>query len=250
MFVCVFCSVDPECERGGSGQPVCVLHHDQPEWRGTVQSDLLTYCPLWLDAPVFPVLIRVNRSPLLPPHAAPIQQAEELMRKIEKEEEQISYDDPEKKVFHLCIVNLVIGWVPAAVVFYRSGKSLPTMLLKTGALWVIFFNVSARKLHLLFWETNPRCSLFNYPNSMSGTRLSVMYCPSLYCWLYLFNSSCFYCEKKIYVAFTAPQENSCCFFGLCGWRDNLRTAFASYYYYLYVLFKPFEIVKMMSDPTV
>ena len=35
--------------------------------------------------------------------------AEELMRKIEKEEEQISYDDPDKKVFHLCIVNLVIG---------------------------------------------------------------------------------------------------------------------------------------------
>lgn len=41
-------------------------------------------------------------------------QAEELMRKIEKEEEQISYDDPDKKVFHLCIVNLVIGSVPAA----------------------------------------------------------------------------------------------------------------------------------------
>ena len=36
-------------------------------------------------------------------------QAEELMRKIEKEEEQISYDAPDKKVFHLCIVNLVIG---------------------------------------------------------------------------------------------------------------------------------------------
>lgn len=36
--------------------------------------------------------------------------AEELMRKIEKEEEQISYDDPDKKIFHLCIVNLVIGY--------------------------------------------------------------------------------------------------------------------------------------------
>ena len=36
-------------------------------------------------------------------------QAEELMRKIEKEEEQVAYDDPDKKVFHLCIVNLVIG---------------------------------------------------------------------------------------------------------------------------------------------
>jgi hypothetical protein len=31
------------------------------------------------------------------------------MRKIEKEEEQLAYDDPDKKVYHLCIVNLVIG---------------------------------------------------------------------------------------------------------------------------------------------
>jgi tetratricopeptide repeat protein 30 len=36
-------------------------------------------------------------------------QAEEIMRKLEKEEEILSYDDPDKKVFHLCIVNLVIG---------------------------------------------------------------------------------------------------------------------------------------------
>ena len=35
--------------------------------------------------------------------------AEELMRKIEKEEETLAYEDPDKKVFHLCIVNLVIG---------------------------------------------------------------------------------------------------------------------------------------------
>ena len=37
------------------------------------------------------------------------EEAEELMRKIEKEEEQVAYDDPDKKIFHLCIVNLVIG---------------------------------------------------------------------------------------------------------------------------------------------
>lgn len=36
-------------------------------------------------------------------------QAEELMRKIEKEEEQVAYDDADKKIYHLCIVNLVIG---------------------------------------------------------------------------------------------------------------------------------------------
>ncbi|NXJ08137.1 TT30B protein, partial [Odontophorus gujanensis] len=35
--------------------------------------------------------------------------AEELMRKIEKGEEQMSYDDPDKNIYHLCIVNLVIG---------------------------------------------------------------------------------------------------------------------------------------------
>jgi len=37
------------------------------------------------------------------------EEAEELMRKIEKEEEQLAYEDPDKKVYHLCIVNLVIG---------------------------------------------------------------------------------------------------------------------------------------------
>jgi tetratricopeptide repeat protein 30 len=39
------------------------------------------------------------------------EEAEEMMRKIEKEEEQLAYEDPDKKVFHLCIVNLVIGYV-------------------------------------------------------------------------------------------------------------------------------------------
>lgn len=33
------------------------------------------------------------------------------MRKIEKEEEQVAYQDPDKKIYHLCIVNLVIGYV-------------------------------------------------------------------------------------------------------------------------------------------
>ena len=37
------------------------------------------------------------------------EEAEELMRKIEKEEEQMSYDDPDRKIYHLCIVNIVIG---------------------------------------------------------------------------------------------------------------------------------------------
>jgi len=37
------------------------------------------------------------------------EKAEDLMRRIEKEEERSSYEDPEKQCFHLCIVNLVIG---------------------------------------------------------------------------------------------------------------------------------------------
>lgn len=35
--------------------------------------------------------------------------AEELMKCIEKEEERIAIEDPQRQVFHLCIINLVIG---------------------------------------------------------------------------------------------------------------------------------------------
>ncbi|XP_067230230.1 intraflagellar transport protein 70A isoform X1 [Chanodichthys erythropterus] len=51
------------------------------------------------------------------------EEAEELMRKIEKEEEQISYEEPDKKVFHLCIVNLVIGTLYCAKGNYDFGIS-------------------------------------------------------------------------------------------------------------------------------
>lgn len=49
------------------------------------------------------------------------------MRKIEKEEEQISYDDPDKKVFHLCIVNLVIGWVAHSDPDYTGSQQVFTV---------------------------------------------------------------------------------------------------------------------------
>uniref|UniRef100_A0AAY5L4L8 Tetratricopeptide repeat protein 30 n=1 Tax=Esox lucius TaxID=8010 RepID=A0AAY5L4L8_ESOLU len=49
------------------------------------------------------------------------EEAEELMRRMEKEEEQISYDQPDKKVFHLCIVNLVIGTLYCAKGNYDFG---------------------------------------------------------------------------------------------------------------------------------
>jgi tetratricopeptide repeat protein 30 len=37
------------------------------------------------------------------------EEAEELMRRIEKEEERVAFEDPNKRTYHLCIVNLVIG---------------------------------------------------------------------------------------------------------------------------------------------
>ena len=36
------------------------------------------------------------------------EQAEDLMRRIEKEEERLSFTEPDKHCFHLCIVNLGI----------------------------------------------------------------------------------------------------------------------------------------------
>ena len=37
------------------------------------------------------------------------EEAEELMKKIEREEEKVTYENPDQQLFHLCIVNLVIG---------------------------------------------------------------------------------------------------------------------------------------------
>ncbi|KAG8442836.1 hypothetical protein GDO86_011592 [Hymenochirus boettgeri] len=51
------------------------------------------------------------------------EEAEELMRKIEKEEEQIAYENPDKKIYHLCIVNLVIGTLYCAKGNYEFGIS-------------------------------------------------------------------------------------------------------------------------------
>ncbi len=37
------------------------------------------------------------------------EEAEELMKAIERAEEELSHEDPTRKLYHLCIVNLVIG---------------------------------------------------------------------------------------------------------------------------------------------
>ncbi|GMI37607.1 hypothetical protein TrRE_jg4450 [Triparma retinervis] len=49
--------------------------------------------------------------------------AEELMRKIEKEEDRMAYNDPDKQFFHLCIVNLVIGTLYCAKGNFEFGIS-------------------------------------------------------------------------------------------------------------------------------
>mmetsp|Transcript_46996 Transcript_46996/g.121334 ORF Transcript_46996/g.121334 Transcript_46996/m.121334 type:complete len:203 (-) Transcript_46996:539-1147(-) len=66
------------------------------------------------------------------------EEAEELMRKIEKEEEQLAYQDPNKQIFHLCIVNLVIGTLYCAKGNFEFGisriiKSLEPYNRKLGA---------------------------------------------------------------------------------------------------------------------
>jgi hypothetical protein len=44
------------------------------------------------------------------------EEAEELMRKVEKEEENSAAINPDKQCFHLCIINLVIGTLYCAKV--------------------------------------------------------------------------------------------------------------------------------------
>ncbi|KAF7283914.1 tetratricopeptide repeat domain 30 [Rhynchophorus ferrugineus] len=51
------------------------------------------------------------------------EEAEELMRKIEKEEDQMSFEDPDKKYFHHCIINLVIGTLYCSKGNYEFGVS-------------------------------------------------------------------------------------------------------------------------------
>ncbi|KAI9142508.1 hypothetical protein BKA69DRAFT_1066744 [Paraphysoderma sedebokerense] len=65
------------------------------------------------------------------------EEAEELMKRIEKEEERISLEDPVKRTYHLCIVNLIIGTLYCAKGNYEFGigrvmKSLDPMSKKLG----------------------------------------------------------------------------------------------------------------------
>jgi tetratricopeptide repeat protein 30 len=66
------------------------------------------------------------------------EEAEELMRQIEKEEERVAFQDPDKPSYHLCIVNLVIGTLYCAKGNFEFGisriiKSLEPYQKKVGA---------------------------------------------------------------------------------------------------------------------
>ncbi|KAI9159576.1 hypothetical protein H9P43_008916 [Blastocladiella emersonii ATCC 22665] len=63
--------------------------------------------------------------------------AEDLMRRIEKEEERLAFEDPTRRCFHLCIVNLVIGTLYCAKGNFEFGigrvmKSMDPMARKLG----------------------------------------------------------------------------------------------------------------------
>mmetsp|Transcript_22492 Transcript_22492/g.58656 ORF Transcript_22492/g.58656 Transcript_22492/m.58656 type:complete len:645 (+) Transcript_22492:284-2218(+) len=77
------------------------------------------------------------------------EEAEELMRKIEKEEEVVGYQDPEKQCFHLCIVNLVIGTLYCAKGNFEFGISRIVKSLEPYA----------KKLETDTWYYAKRCFL-------------------------------------------------------------------------------------------
>ena len=65
---------------------------------------------LSLNLCLLSLYIYISLSPFIP-LSLPLQneEAEELMRRIEKEEERLGFTEPDKQCFHLCIVNLGDG---------------------------------------------------------------------------------------------------------------------------------------------
>jgi hypothetical protein len=59
------------------------------------------------------------------------EEAEELMRKVEKEEEVAAGEHPEKQCLHLCIINLVIGTLYCAKVNGIQIDRMPLRVLQT-----------------------------------------------------------------------------------------------------------------------
>jgi tetratricopeptide repeat protein 30 len=77
------------------------------------------------------------------------EEAEDLMRRIEKEEERLAYSDPKRQCFHLCIVNLVIGTLYCAKGNFEFGIS---RIIKS-------LDPYDKKLHTDTWYYAKRCFL-------------------------------------------------------------------------------------------
>ncbi|CAM6014105.1 unnamed protein product [Sphagnum balticum] len=77
------------------------------------------------------------------------EEAEDLMRKIEKEEERAQYEDPRKPNLHLCIVNLVIGTLYCTKQNFEFGIS---RIIKS-------LDPYAKKLEMDTWFYAKRCFL-------------------------------------------------------------------------------------------
>jgi tetratricopeptide repeat protein 30 len=82
------------------------------------------------------------------------EEAEELMRKIEREEENVASESPDKKAFHLCIVNLVIGTLYCSKNNYEFGISRVTKSLEPYQ----------KKLGTDTWYYTKRCFLALFEN--------------------------------------------------------------------------------------
>eukprot|EP01035_Chromulina_nebulosa_P019358 gene19358-25224_t len=77
------------------------------------------------------------------------EEAEDLMRRIEKEEQRLSYTEPDRQCYHLCIVNLVIGTLYCAKGNFEFGIS---RIIKS-------LDPYDKKLHTDTWYYAKRCFL-------------------------------------------------------------------------------------------
>ncbi len=83
--------------------------------------------------------------------------AEEVMRRIEREEERVNAEDPSRQTLHLCIVNLVIGTLYCAKGNYEFGisrviKSIDPVKKKVRS-WCEHLTLAAKYGHLVLCET-------------------------------------------------------------------------------------------------
>ena len=108
------------------------------------------YCTVLCCAVLF-CIISYSISSCLVSHFTPSlknEEAEELMRRIEKEEERLSFTEPDKQCFHLCIVNL-----GQSVLSSQHPVLLPPLPLSSTS--ILFFS-----FHLPFFKVFLSPSIF------------------------------------------------------------------------------------------